>query len=222
MMSKLKVTRDQLSKFIEDNNTVTQFERIFKLIDSLVIARTDISTDYEYTTTAQYMSYLVIDGLSADITITVTDGGFDERSRFKVLNNDPTYKIIMTDGTLTFWVAPGQVVDFYLKGTTLVWASAGWERLWKQDSYADYWINNTALSKPVVAGNRYEFIVWEAANGASWTHIITINNTAVVSYGQWSASAQWTKYTGSNSTSRFETNFGGYRANEVSLWHNGS
>ena len=158
-MSKLKVTRDQLSKFIEDNNTVTQFERIFKLIDSLVIARTDISTDYAYTTTAQYMSYLVIDGLSSDITITVTDGGFDERSRFKVLNNDPTYKIIMTDGTLSFWVAPGQVVDFYLKGTTLMWASGGWETIYYDLANIAASVLQTALFRDVQDNTKYEVVV---------------------------------------------------------------
>jgi hypothetical protein len=88
-----------------------------------------IDDDYTYTTQRNLMTYLVCDGLSVDITITVTDGGFDERSRFKVVNKDSTYKVIVQDDTdlKPYWVMPSQSVDFYDVGTTLVWASGGWE-----------------------------------------------------------------------------------------------
>ena len=225
MMSKLKVTRDQLSKFIEDNNTVTQFERIFNLIASLeesagglapipVIARTDISTDYEYTTTAQYMSYLVIDGLSSDITITVTDGGFDERSRFKVLNNDPTYKIIMTDGTLTFWVAPGQVVDFYLKGTTLMWASAGWETVWDEPTNTSA---SVTLPTALVTGI-YQIKIYSSAFTDNRVAIFDVDllNGSTKAQGVW-ASGYQNVYT--YSTKVISTTLAGYNPKRVSFWH---
>jgi len=224
-MSKLKVTRDQLSKFIEDNNTVTQFERIFKLIGSLeesagglapipVIARTDISTDYEYTTTAQYMSYLVIDSLSADITITVTDGGFDERSRFKVLNNDPTYKIIMTDGTLTFWVEPGQVVDFYLKGTTLMWASAGWELMWTGSQLTN--LNETALTRLVIDADKQVYELNGLTSGKSYSFSIRTVSSSTRCDSMYSSVSSRFSWNSSSNRSFGPVNL---TMKDIRLWH---
>ena len=75
----------------------------------------------------------VLDASATTSTITITISGGTHPSgnagimnRVKIVGSD-TVKTIVTDGTLSFWVEPGQVVDFYLKGTTLVWASGASE-----------------------------------------------------------------------------------------------
>jgi hypothetical protein len=93
-----------------------------------------IDDDYTYTTQRNLMTYLVCDGLSADITITVTDAGFDERSRFKVVNKDSTY-IVTVSGDTDYYVEPGNNDTFFYDSAVML--SENWEDTTK----AKAWVN---------------------------------------------------------------------------------
>lgn len=91
-----------------------------------------ISANTSYTINKESKEeHLLFDSFSADVTLALTKGtGASISNRLKVTNDDPTYKLIVTGGTNTYWVMPGQTVSFIFKGTSLVWASAGWETRW--------------------------------------------------------------------------------------------
>jgi hypothetical protein len=93
-----------------------------------------IDDDYDYTTQRNLMTYLVCDGLSADITITVTDAGYDERSRFKVVNKDSSY-IVTVSGDTDYYVEPGNNDTFFYDSAVML--SENWEDTTK----AKAWVN---------------------------------------------------------------------------------
>lgn len=81
---------------------------------------TVVSASDTYTTNPYaLMERFEASGLSADITITVTDGGGDQRNQFEYTNLDSTYKVIVTDGVTACWVEPGQTIQFFYKNGVL-------------------------------------------------------------------------------------------------------
>ena len=125
----------------------------------------------------------VLDASATTSTITITISGGTHPSgnagimnRVKIVGSD-TVKTIVTDGTLTFWVEPKQVVDFYLKGTTLMWASVGWEAIFIDDTPSSRYIPNASLLRPYDNTKRYSGTVVNSG-AASLTVIFNPNASA--------------------------------------------
>jgi hypothetical protein len=115
----------------------------------------EIDADYSYTTQRNLLTYIKADGLTAETTITVSDGGFDERSITRVKNADDTYKIIVS-GDVDYWVTPGQSVDFYYLDGSLVWASAGWELVYEDLANTTGTVSVSSQNiNSVAAGEKY-------------------------------------------------------------------
>lgn len=181
-----------------------------------------IDADYAFTTVRNLMTYLVIeDGLTDDITITVTDSGFDERSRFKVVNKDSTYKVIVQDGTELepYRVSVGQSVEFYDVDTSLVWANGGWENIYLDTSSTtfvvfDYGVDTPAVSKPVTE-SMYKF---RYDNGASG-QVINLYDITETSFSDSFAGTSNQRTFWSPGTSRFEAENTSRYIYGVWMWH---
>ena len=177
-----------------------------------VVSRyTYTGSDTWTTETDKYSSIHVFSGLSADATFTITDGGGDERNKFTVKNADSTYKIIVTDGTYPYWVMPGQSVDFY-ENSGLVWASAGWERIYK-DATGALTINESVFPRALTSNNVLS--INERTVAGNWYNSqidikdiseIARQETDGASYTQWNPSPT-------------STITGPYAIREVKLWH---
>lgn len=87
---------------------------------------TVIDSGTAYTTSdIAFLTYFELDGLTADTTMTISNGSGDQRNVFKVANIDSTYKGIVTDGVETFWVMPNESISFFYRDGTLT-REKGW------------------------------------------------------------------------------------------------
>lgn len=150
-----------------------------------------VDADYAYTTQIGKMTYIVFDSLTADRTVTVTDGGFDERSRFKIVNKDPTFKIIVRDGTelIPYWVEPGQTTEFYDIDATLVWASAGWELVFKDLAFtSSIVLYNSFLRTPDYTKN-YKGTISNSGTFSRSTNYVDDSGAGITSDRYWTSYA---------------------------------
>lgn len=98
-----------------------------------------IDSNYSYTTKpGVYKEILLVDVLSADITISVANGGSDIRNIFSIINRDSTYNAIVTDGTDTFYVQPRQSAEscYYDLDSVLINNNHKYDSGWA--SYSDW------------------------------------------------------------------------------------
>jgi len=175
----------------------------------------------------EYRDWVTVDASSitvADKTLTVSQGGeAGIMNRLKFVGSD-TVKTIVTDGTLTFWVEPGQVVDFYLKGTTLKWASAGWETIYDDSTNTSQTVNVSSgnIGGAVSIGEKYQVIaVNGAARDASFSATTVIRFLTEDQRGAYIAGTSYIIYDQSEGA----IGIGGsttYDVIGVQRWHNGS
>lgn len=112
---KLKVTRDQLSKFIDDPNTVKQFENLFAYINGLIIL---VEEDLPYIPDA-FSIPITYDLSSADAIVDFPEISGDYQAIFFKWENGGTYK-------LTCATPDGALIDGLSAGT---WQGEGEGRM---------------------------------------------------------------------------------------------
>jgi hypothetical protein len=151
---------------------------------------------------------------SLDITLSA-GAGIDETHGIWIKNKSDEIQHVLYS-TQTFWVSPGQKVKFYLDGTTLVWASGGWERTFTDLSATTNITLETALNKPVVPNTTYRAIIFIA--GAYFHAIMRTDTTSDVQVRDFVDGTSWAswEYT---PTRQFQVNAAGWNIKYIDIWH---
>jgi len=186
----------------------------------------EITATGSYTVDPQ-IKEAVLDASATTSTITITISGGTHPSgnagimnRVKIVGSD-TVKTIVTDGTLTFWVEPGQVVDFYLKGTTLMWASGAWELLWEDstNTVQDVSLSLQNIGGSVEIGDIYKITAGVSTNlDAGYTGVIEILYLTDYQYPDVAPP----RFRINNTLGTFGSDTSSLRPKKLTKWHNAS
>jgi hypothetical protein len=160
--------------------------------------------------------------ITASTTSQLTiNKGFDttELNYVWVKNSSPVIQHVIRSAQ-TFWASPGQKVKFYLDGTTLVWASGGWEL-----RYIDW--SNTAtvppssILRPTDLIGLYEVVYSNSTSfGRGIVSPLRIQDTGELAQGPTFSAATTIRPTWEPSGPYFYTQDSGYDIKELRFWHN--
>jgi hypothetical protein len=163
---------------------------------------------------------IIPDTVATSLDITISAGaGIDETHGIWIKNKSDEIQHVLYS-TQTFWVSPGQKVKFYLDGTTLVWASGGWEL-----RYIDW--SNTAtvppssILRPTDLIGLYEVVYSNSTSfGRGIVSPLRIQDTGELAQGPTFSAATTIRPTWEPSGPYFYTQDSGYDIKELRFWHN--
>jgi len=151
----------------------------------------------------------------ADKTLTVSQGGgAGIMNRLKFVGSDTVQTIVTDSGGNDHIIEPKQVVDFYLKGTDIAWASGSWETLWYD---ADHASNQKTFE---VGDGLHEVLISQGDVSTYQCNIIIDSLHGQTNcYGVWNKGYD-VKYTVSSNL--WDSYLAGAYLKRIRLWHEGA
>jgi hypothetical protein len=189
------------------------FNTSTKLVDLTNIA---VDTSIEINADDYGTLYSVSDAIAADLTLTVTKGaGVTEANYIRIRNKSNDYKVIVS-GDTTYWLTK-QTTDFRFDGTTLVWASGGWETLYLDESSVSTVVEEGSLLRAVENNKKYKFRYFEPGQSTDWAYEFWVVDKTRKSKNAQNSAVAYPQWDGPNI--RFDTAYSGFVAREVQIWH---
>lgn len=153
----------------------------------------EINETSSYEIDPQQERIMVHSAPTADITITLSNAGHPcgyspTHGRVTIWNdNSSDYKIIVTDGTTTYWIRAGQTATFCFRTNssdveTLTWCSAGWETIYYDATSTLTSVPQTSLLRDVEDNTDYALII-KGGTGVQWSGFLSVLDKTDQAYG---------------------------------------